>query len=383
MTRDGMVEFGFGGIQEVSGLLLSSIRHPVAPEQSVTTATPAPSVVLDSKAQSSSSATVLDIQMPEQRSGIELKRINEVDWQRDGNEVKVGLDALILETVRYSLGTEITLSNGARSDVKQLFDGLTYLRASRKRPARGYQRRADGRPLVGYAGEWTASILNTAAEKGLSGSYSEPPTIPSTVNEAQAAIDAAWEPRTERLSLATATWLQRLGLATAVDTRESARDPGLVETRVTLGEQVGQRDITEVGFGVSQVLPVLVGGLLQGENGLFVVDLPEAHLHPRPQGVLADFFCSLALAGRSCLVETHSEMFFLRLRLLCAMNSKLMDNVAVYFIEPPTADGLCSMPRRVGLSFEDELRWPKGFLQDAWETETQTSAVREARGKAK
>ena len=139
-----------------------------------------------------------------------------------------------------------------------------------------------------------------------------------------------------------------------------------------------KHDITEIGFGVSQVIPVLVAGLLQPEDSLFIVDLPEAHLHPRPQSAIADFFCSLALSGRTSLVETHSEMFFHRLRLRAAQDPRLMDNIAVYFIDPPK-DGFCSKPRPVGLGFEEELRWPEGFLQEAYETEMQINAIRQAR----
>lgn len=70
-------------------------------------------------------------------------------------------------------------------------------------------------------------------------------------------------------------------------------------------------------------------------------------------------------------------MFFHRLRLRAAQDPELMTKIAVYFIDAPT-DGGCSTPRAVGLGYEEELRWPEGFLQEAWETETQISAVREA-----
>jgi predicted ATPase len=122
-----------------------------------------------------------------------------------------------------------------------------------------------------------------------------------------------------------------------------------------------------------------VGGLTQPEESLFIVDLPEAHLHPRPQAELADFFCSLALSKRSVIVETHSEMFFHRLRLWAALNQELANKIAVYFVDPPNPNNICVEPRPVGLAFQDELTWPKGFLQEAWEMESQIKAAREAR----
>jgi len=137
--------------------------------------------------------------------------------------------------------------------------------------------------------------------------------------------------------------------------------------------------LVEVGFGNSQVLPVLTAGLLQPEGSLFVVDLPEAHLHPRPQADLADFFCSLALSGRFSLVETHSEIFFDRLRLRAEMDDDLKNKIAVYFIDKPGDDGLCRQLRPVGLGLDEQFEWPAGFFQEALLNEEQIEAVRQSK----
>jgi hypothetical protein len=81
------------------------------------------------------------------------------------------------------------------------------------------------------------------------------------------------------------------------------------------------------------------------------------------------------------MVETHSEMFFQRLRLRAAMDPELMDRIAVYFIDAPAENGTCNPPRRIGLSFEDEIKWPAGFLSEAMETEIQIRSVWQARSK--
>jgi predicted ATPase len=112
---------------------------------------------------------------------------------------------------------------------------------------------------------------------------------------------------------------------------------------------------------------------------VFVVDLPEGHLHPRPQAALADFFCALALSGRRCLVETHSEMFFHRLRLRAAMSAELAQRTAIYFIEPPDEQGLCCDPRLISLEEGKNYTWPADFLLEGWELETQIEAAWEAR----
>ncbi|GAA4339723.1 AAA family ATPase [Flaviaesturariibacter amylovorans] len=72
--------------------------------------------------------------------------------------------------------------------------------------------------------------------------------------------------------------------------------------------------IRHVGFGVSQVLPIIVQGLLMSKGGILVLEQPEIHLHPRIQSYLFDFAFSLMLAGKTILVETHSDHFVTRMR---------------------------------------------------------------------
>lgn len=73
-------------------------------------------------------------------------------------------------------------------------------------------------------------------------------------------------------------------------------------------------DIMNVGIGTSQVLPILITGLLSEENETLIFEQPELHLHPYSQSRLADFFISLAKNRRKVIVETHSEYMILRLR---------------------------------------------------------------------
>ncbi len=73
-------------------------------------------------------------------------------------------------------------------------------------------------------------------------------------------------------------------------------------------------DIMNVGIGTSQVLPVLITGLLSEANETLIFEQPELHLHPYSQSRLVDFFIVLAKNNRKVMIETHSEYFILRLR---------------------------------------------------------------------
>ena len=81
----------------------------------------------------------------------------------------------------------------------------------------------------------------------------------------------------------------------------------IVDTRN--GTEVGPKDI---GIGVAQALPIVVGAL-DSKCPLLAVEQPELHLHPSAQARMGDLFISAAKAGRQFILETHSELFILRL----------------------------------------------------------------------
>jgi predicted ATPase len=383
-TEVGWIQLGFGGLEpDDNGLALTYISHPFNPKTSggVTVAI-GQSATIDAGAQTGSepvdSGKVLDMS-----ADIAVSRIqgSESTWL-DENEkqlASVDLDGLLLRSVQHAGQTFIPLRHEAQDALRFLFKTLTYLRATRERPLRNYPNQVGEWQRIGYAGEWAPALLQENG--GDETSFLHPPDIPLSVEEAMRSLDQKWENQEQPLLEAVGTWFQQLGLARSVQSIPSQQDKRRLQVRFSLlGQQ--SHDITEIGFGVSQILPVLTAGLMQPDKSLFVVDLPEAHLHPWPQGRLADFFCSLALSGRRALVETHSEMFFHRLRLRAEMNRELLDKIAVYFIDEPK-DGICQQPRRVGLRFDEELRWPAGFLQEAMDSEVQINSLRQARSKAR
>lgn len=380
-TDEGWVENGFGGLKDSERLLLSYIRHPLGPSESSPNAgrhvihDPVPSGVTDEHGE------LIPVKVEDGR--LTIYRTLSQYWQKpeSSDEVRAGLNGVLLDTVRWATGTQIPLGSVAQVDMMRFLENTTYLRGSRKRPARGYERGAGSPNIFGYAGEWTASLLDDQKQPLIS--YLLPPQIPTTVDEAKQLLDAPWISKSGTLKEAVGDWLTHMELARAVQTAESPRDKQLIEILIALHPEWGNRDLTEVGYGISQLLPVLAAGLRQSTNGIFVVDLPEAHLHPRPQAQLADFFCSLALSGRTVLVETHSEMLFHQLRLHAALNTELQNKIAVYFCDPPDVNGLCHEPRRVGLDFDSQPDWPERFLKEAWEVESQISAVVEARRQLK
>jgi predicted ATPase len=124
------------------------------------------------------------------------------------------------------------------------------------------------------------------------------------------------------LHRAVSFWIKHLQLAKSLDVKDLAKRLNLFEVDIKGARQGTKANLTDVGFGISQVLPVLVQGLLMRRGGIYLVQQPEIHLHPDAQAALADFFIFLASQGVTTVVETHSEYLLLRLRRRLAEGAK-------------------------------------------------------------
>lgn len=129
-------------------------------------------------------------------------------------------------------------------------------------------------------------------------------------------------------------------------------------------------DITDVGFGVSQVLPVIIQGFLSKERSITLVEQPEIHLHPKMQADLADLFIDIAIrknvkkgefvASKYLIIETHSEYLLKRLRRRISENKISADQVAIYYIEPQEETKSASI-KKIDISSKGAFEWPKDF----------------------
>ena len=101
-----------------------------------------------------------------------------------------------------------------------------------------------------------------------------------------------------------------------------------------------RRNLIDVGYGVSQVLPVVTELLRHDRSDIFLLQQPEVHLHPSAQAALGSLFCQLAQPMRQIIVETHSDHLLDRIRMDIrdSLTPLKPDDVSILFFERSTLD---------------------------------------------
>ena len=129
----------------------------------------------------------------------------------------------------------------------------------------------------------------------------------------------------------------------------------------------------DIGIGISQILPVVVGAL-DKETGILMVEQPELHIHPGLQTTLGDLFISqIQNEGKTFIIETHSEHLLLRLlrriretndgELPEGINGLTPDQVSVNYVEL-AEDGLKITQIQISEDGDFNNKWPNGFFDE-------------------
>lgn len=241
-------------------------------------------------------------------------------------------------------------------------DEIRYLGPLRDEPKAIYPMTGYNDPKdVGFRGEYTAAVLENY--KGELVRYLPADRFPFS-NRLNNELSQT------TLEEAVTDWLRHLGIANEVATQDKGKLGH--ELTISTGGSQKMHDLTHVGVGVSQALPIVVSSLLAPSGATLIFEQPELHLNPRVQTRLADFFTSLMLSGKQCVIETHSEYLISRLRYLAAMSQdvEIAQNTKIYFVEKSGGE---SIYREVVITDAGGIKnWPAGFFD---ETEQNSEAI--------
>jgi len=121
----------------------------------------------------------------------------------------------------------------------------------------------------------------------------------------------------------------------------------------------------DVGFGISQILPIIVQSLISRESTI-LVEQPEIHIHPRLQTVFGSFLCECIKNGNQFLVETHSEHILLRIQKLIRQGLLKKEDVSVIYVDRQQ-DGSKCIEIRMNNEGKFLDSWPNGFFEEGYE----------------
>jgi len=178
-----------------------------------------------------------------------------------------------------------------------------------------------------------------------------------------------------------AEWLQKLGLIAEFRVDAVAKGSQIFQVKLRKVSDGPEVLITDVGFGVSQILPVIVLCFYVPEGSTIILEQPEIHLHPAVQAGLADALIDAHLKRHvQVLVESHSEHLLRRLQRRIAEKKLSKDDVAFYFCE--AGDRASKLiPLELDL-FGRISNWPKDFFGDEFEemAATQEAIIKRKQG---
>ncbi|MGL4784355.1 MAG: AAA family ATPase [Aeromonas hydrophila] len=135
--------------------------------------------------------------------------------------------------------------------------------------------------------------------------------------------------------------------------------------KIIVNQDTVHLELTDVGFGISQVLPILVQAYLSPTQSITIIEQPEIHLHPKMQAWLTDALISIAIEeDKKFIIETHSEALIrrVRLRIVDPENKLTIDDVNIYHVEKKDNNQGASKLTKVEINERGDIEWPSGFM---------------------
>ena len=160
-----------------------------------------------------------------------------------------------------------------------------------------------------------------------------------------------------------AQWLSDLGLAASFSVVPVLDGSTLYNVWIKRDRASPEVLLPDLGFGVSQILPVLVLCYYAAEGSTIILEQPELHLHPSVQAGLADVFVDVIKHRNvQILLESHSEHLLRRLQRRIAEEALKPDDIALYFCE--MREGESTLTRLETDMFGAIKNWPQDFFGD-------------------
>ncbi len=192
---------------------------------------------------------------------------------------------------------------------------------------------------VGHDGSFVAHALSTHGRR-----------------EVQRELLHPSQQRVTTLQSQVEAWMGDLVGAVQLDAQLIPRT-SMTTLRIRSGGGLDWQLPTNVGFGITYSLPIVVAALASVPKSILIVESPEAHLHPAAQSALGKFLALVSGAGVQVIIETHSDHVLNGVRRSVAQEIVDPASIAIHFLNGGEAPVQVSVNRRGQLS-----DWPLGFF---------------------
>lgn len=232
---------------------------------------------------------------------------------------------------------------------EKLFKSISYLGPMRNRPDRFYIWQGEAPDSVGYYGEKTVNALLASSKEKI--------------------INITKRTKKYTIEEMIAYQLARMGLIDDFKIEQIAKGRREYEIKVKTSNANDWVTLADVGFGVSQVLPVLTQCFYAPNNSIILIEQPEIHLHPCAQSILADVMIDVVKSRKNnearniqLIIETHSEHFLRRIQRRIAEREIDENLIKAYFA---SNYGKTGKLEKLQIDLYGNIKnWPENFFGD-------------------
>ena len=223
------------------------------------------------------------------------------------------------------------------------FSRVYYLGPTRVHPQRHYHWNGKHPVAMGLCGDEAIAALLSARVRNLKTSH----------NGNGVPIEARVSAWLQKMELAHDFWLGPNG----------ASDNSTYEVRIQKTPTSARVTLADIGYGLADLLPILVHCYYVPEGSTLILEQPGIHLHPHTQAQLADLFLEvIAERHLQILIESHSEQLLTRLQRRIAEKKVAQDTIALYFCR--NTDGASTIEKLEVDELGDIHNWPEYFFGD-------------------
>lgn len=208
------------------------------------------------------------------------------------------------------------------------FDRIQYISAERLAPQLYYPiTEHDG--YIGARGEYTVSMINSHKNDAVSADYLE---ILNDFFPELNGVDIS-----SNLIDQIEFWMSRMFKKTTIHSF-FVDDANVITLKISTSQHLNDRfKPTNVGFGYTYILPIIVAGLTAKKGDIIVIENPEAHLHPSAQSVIGRFLAVVSKLGVQLFIESHSEHILNSFRVCIKQRHISRNELNVMFFEDDNA----------------------------------------------